>query len=80
MKKRIVSFILAALLICTLLPTSVFAADIVASGTCGAQGDNLAWSLDSDGTLTISGTGEMHDYYQQKSRGLTITSKSKPSS
>ena len=66
MKKRIVSFILAALLICTLLPTSVFAADIVASGTCGAQGDNLAWSLDSDGTLTISGTGEMHDYYQQK--------------
>ena len=66
MKKRIVSFILAALLICTLLPTSVFAAGIVASGTCGAQGDNLAWSLDSDGTLTISGTGEMHDYYQQK--------------
>ena len=66
MKKRIVSFILAALLICTLLPTSVFAADIVASGTCGAQGDNLAWTLDSDGTLTISGTGEMHDYYQQK--------------
>ena len=62
MKKRIVSFILAALLICTLLPTSVFAADIVASGTCGAQGDNLAWALDSDGTLTISGTGEMHDY------------------
>ena len=62
MKKRIVSFILAVLLICTLLPTSVFAADIVASGTCGAQGDNLAWTLDSDGTLTISGTGEMHDY------------------
>ena len=62
MKKRIVSFILAVLLICTLLPTFVFAADIVASGTCGAQGDNLAWTLDSDGTLTISGTGEMHDY------------------
>ncbi len=62
MKKRIVSFILAVLLICTLLPTSVFAADIVASGTCGAQGDNLTWTLDSDGTLTISGTGEMHDY------------------
>ena len=62
MKKRIVSFILAVLLICPLLPTSVFAADIVASGTCGAQGDNLAWTLDSDGTLTISGTGEMHDY------------------
>ena len=41
MKKRIVSFILAVLLICTLLPTSVFAADIVASGTCG---ENLTWT------------------------------------
>ena len=29
-----------------------------ASGTCG---DNLTWVLDSDGTLTISGTGEMSD-------------------
>ena len=59
MKKRIVSFVLAALLIWTLLPTSVFAADIVASGTCG---DNLTWTLDSEGTLTISGTGSMTDY------------------
>lgn len=30
--------------------------EVVASGTCG---DNLTWVLDSDGTLTISGTGEM---------------------
>ena len=59
MKKRIVSFILAVLLICTLLPTAAFAADIVASGTCG---DNLTWTLDSEGTLTISGTGAMTDY------------------
>ena len=59
MKKRIVSFILAVLLICTLLPTAAFAADIVASGTCGA---NLTWTLDSEGTLTISGTGAMTDY------------------
>ena len=59
MKKRIVSFILAVLLICTLLPTAAFAADIVASGTCGA---NLIWTLDSEGTLTISGTGAMTDY------------------
>ena len=34
-------------------------ADEVDSGSCG---ENAAWSLDSDGTLTISGTGPMDDY------------------
>ena len=33
-----------------------------ASGTCGAQGDNLTWTLTPDGTLTISGKGDMEDY------------------
>ena len=37
-------------------------AETVASGTCGAEGDNLTWTLDSDGVLTISGTGAMKDY------------------
>lgn len=36
--------------------------DIVASGECGADGDNLTWTLDSEGTLTISGEGEMKWY------------------
>ena len=35
------------------------AADIRGSGTCG---DDLNWELDSDGVLTISGTGPMWDY------------------
>lgn len=35
---------------------------IVASGTCGAEGDNLTWTLDDAGTLTISGTGAMEDW------------------
>ncbi len=34
-------------------------ATIIASGTCG---DNLTWTLDYDGTLTISGTGAMYDW------------------
>ena len=40
------------------------ATGIVASGTCGAEGDgsNLTWTLDSDGVLTISGTGAMKEY------------------
>jgi len=33
------------------------------SGICGAQGDNLTWTLTDDGTLTISGSGAMRDYY-----------------
>ena len=33
----------------------------VDSGTCG---ENVTWTLDENGTLTISGTGEMEDYEQ----------------
>lgn len=32
---------------------------ISSEGTCG---DNLTWALDSDGTLTISGTGSMYSF------------------
>lgn len=38
-------------------------ADIVNSGTCGRYGDNLTWTLDNEGTLTISGTGEMLHFF-----------------
>ena len=64
MKKRLVSFVLAVLMIASLLPATALAADRVASGTCGAEGDgsNLTWTLDSDGVLTISGTGAMKEY------------------
>ncbi len=33
---------------------------IVDSGTCG---ENLTWVLTEDGTLTISGEGEMEDWF-----------------
>ena len=39
--------------------------NIVASGTCGAEGnngDNLTWILDDEGVLTISGTGAMANW------------------
>ena len=37
--------------------------DLVYSGTCGAEGDNLTWSLKvCDSILTISGTGAMANY------------------
>ena len=64
-KIRLLSALLALAMLLALLPTAAFAADnIVAYGTCGAEGDgnNLTWELDSNGTLTISGTGKMKDY------------------
>ena len=59
MKRKIVSVLLCVLLLASLLPVSAFA-DTTAGGTCG---DNLTWTLDGDGTLTISGTGKMKNYY-----------------
>ena len=38
---------------------TVFAPGTVQTGTCG---DNLTWTLDDEGVLTISGTGKMDDY------------------
>ena len=59
MKKQVLSVFFALCLIFTLLPVSAFA-DTVKSGTCG---NDLTWALDDAGTLTISGTGEMDNYY-----------------
>lgn len=38
------------------------------SGTCG---DNLAWTLDNSGTLTISGTGDMYDFTYDETGSCT---------
>lgn len=36
--------------------------NVVASGVCGAEGDNLTWTLYDNGMLRIAGTGAMADY------------------
>ncbi len=64
MKKqnRYLSALLALVLLLFLFPAvlpGVEAAEIVDSGSCGAD---LTWQLDSDGKLTISGTGDMEDF------------------
>ena len=60
MKKRLLSILLAAVMVLTMLPLGlVETAWAASSGTCG---DKLTWSLSDDGTLTISGTGKMKDY------------------
>lgn len=70
MKKRILSLLLALVMVLTILPTVALAEGApTMSGTCGASGNenNVKWELtdvDGDGnyTLTISGTGAMADY------------------
>ena len=58
MKKKFLSLVICFVSLISLLPqTVVFASTtIVASGECGID---LTWTLDGEGTLTISGEGEM---------------------
>lgn len=63
--KRLWSFILAIVMaVATFAVTPIVASaeEIVASGECGANGNNVIWALDGEGTLTVSGTGEMRGY------------------
>lgn len=60
--------IIIAIVICAMLLTSGTFCDFVtvmastgqiASGKCG---DNLSWTLDGKGTLTVSGSGKMDNW------------------
>ena len=61
--KKWISFLLAAVLVLGMCPVPVQASQIVAHGSCGAEGDNVTWTLDDTGLLTISGTGRMQSFY-----------------
>jgi hypothetical protein len=56
--KRFLTFVLVLTLILT-VAAPAYAAGVVDSGTCG---ENLTWTLDEEGTLTISGSGAMENY------------------
>ena len=62
---KILCVLLSAVMLFTFLPAFSALAEeapgIVASGYCGGEGDgtNLTWTLDTEGTLTISGSGPM---------------------
>ena len=61
MKKKIFAVLALAFLLALSMAPAAWAAT-VASGECGAEGDNVTWVLDDTGTLTISGQGAMADY------------------
>ena len=67
MKKRwttSIKLLLCCLFCVTILAIGIFSASAESySGNCGANGDNLTWSLDTEtGELVIDGTGAMADY------------------
>lgn len=76
LKIKLLSVLLGIALIITMTPMNVFATSsgentktfnsnevsIVASGDCGENGDNVKWKIESNGVLTIYGSGAMVDY------------------
>ena len=60
--KKCLTLLLSLVFLLALLPAGASAANIIAGGDCGAEGSNLTWTLDSDGVLTIEGTGAMADF------------------
>ena len=75
--ERWIASILALCMILCAVPTVVFAEKTAAAS--GTWGDNLNWTLAEDGTLTISGEGEMADalysdypWYEFKSDVKTV--------
>ena len=60
MKKKLLAILLVLAMMVSLLTFPV-TADSVDVLERGSYGDNLTWTLTEDGTLTISGTGDMAD-------------------
>lgn len=64
--KKIMSVILCAVMLFTTASVAFAAEDgrkVIDSGFCGAEGENLTWTLYDDGELVISGEGEMDWYF-----------------
>ncbi len=57
--KRILAVLLSTIILISLSSLPVSGSDIEESGFCGG---NVSYTLDSDGVLTISGSGDMADY------------------
>ena len=59
MKRNVLKYSVVLLILFFIFVTVSVNAEIVSEGVCG---ENLTWTLDNNGTLTINGTGDMTDY------------------
>lgn len=59
--KKFGAILLVVVMLLSMLPINAFAQtpEVTASGSCG---DNLSWTLDENGLLVISGTGDMANW------------------
>ena len=61
--RMILALLLTMILYVCLIPSAFAEGEtVVASGTCGAEGDDLTWTLYDSGELVIEGTGAMRNY------------------
>ena len=64
--KKILSIVFSLVMMLSVCTVIAFAEEntsgVLDSGYCGADGDNLTWTLYKDGELVISGEGDMWDY------------------
>ena len=60
--RRIYAIVLVLCMTVTLMPMSANASVVIGEGECGTADGSMIWAVTDDGTLTISGTGEMRDY------------------
>lgn len=66
MMKRAAAMLLCLAMMFALLPAGMTAFAVSSTASAAASGiseDGLAWVLDDEGTITISGTGAMKEYY-----------------
>ena len=73
--KQSLAVLLSATLLLTAVPFAASAAEVApqeqsVGATSGTTGD-CTWTLDDNGTLTISGNGAMGNYYYDSSYGIT---------
>ena len=77
MKKKLMKnllLVLTMVVLCFAVGVMASAEDraVIASGECGAQGDNVIWTLYDDGELVISGEGAMENYLKVLEHGYMI--------
>lgn len=73
--EQLTAIILCAAMLLSVLPMSAFAADerkVIDSGFCGAEGENVSWTLYDDGELVISGEGKMEWYELNSARNRKL--------